>query len=129
MMTSHRDMQAVSLGPKAAMDDSCYHLCRQAAVSQVCVLRPDQDGWCGVQYYLRYPNLRMVDGAKGYDRKVGEDDSGCGNGGGGSSGYGDGCSNRSSSADSSHSSMECSNSHMGDTNSRMATPIRSTSYR
>ena len=110
------------------MDDSCYYLCRQAAARQVYDLRPDQDDWYGVPYCPHYPSQRMAGGAKGYDRMVGEDDSGCGNGGG-SSGYGDSCSNRSSSADSSHSSMECANSRMDGTNSRMATPIRSTSYR
>ena len=108
------------------MDDSCYHLGRQDAVHPGYDQQPYRDGWCGDLYCLRYPSLRMVDGAKVGDTKVGEDDSGCG-GDDGRSGYGsDGCSSRSSSADSNHSSMVCANSGMDDTNSRMATPSHNT---
>ena len=102
------------------MDDSCYHLGRQDAVRQDCDQQPYRDGWCGDLYYLRYPSLRMVDGAKG-----GEDDSGCCDDGSGGDGSDD-CSSRSSSADSNHSSMVCANSGMDDTNSRMATPSHNT---
>ena len=107
------------------MDDSCYHLGRQDAVRQGYDLQPYRDGWCGDLYCLRYPSLRMVDGAKVGDTKVGEDDSGCCDDGSGGDG-GDDCSSRSSSADSNHSSMECANSGMDDTNSRMATPSHNT---